>query len=134
MWQAGRWAEFCAMLLMYNNEKCFGEGGMHDTAMLLGALGRDRYGAGMEIITPYFGSSGAGQINAVLPGDGGGGVAVHSTIGQHPLLPQPSMVRARAPDVQRKGPVASARFLAAQLHEWWSRSAAVRVGRHATHS
>jgi 3,4-dihydroxyphenylacetate 2,3-dioxygenase len=41
MWQRGQWKEFCAMLPMYN-EKCFGEGGMHDTAMLLGALGWDR--------------------------------------------------------------------------------------------
>ena len=66
MWQAGRWAEFCAMLPMYN-EKCFGEGGMHDTAMLLGAMGWDRYRAGVEVITPYFGSSGTGQINAIFP-------------------------------------------------------------------
>ena len=66
LWQAGRWAEFCAMLPMYN-ERCFGEGGMHDTAMLLGALGWDRYTAGVEVITPYFGSSGTGQINAVFP-------------------------------------------------------------------
>jgi 3,4-dihydroxyphenylacetate 2,3-dioxygenase len=75
MWKAGRWAEFCAMLPMYN-EKCFGEGGMHDTAMLLGALGWDRYDAGVEIVTPYFGSSGTGQINALFPvtpaGAGGG--------------------------------------------------------------
>ncbi|MFY9512881.1 MAG: 3,4-dihydroxyphenylacetate 2,3-dioxygenase [Rubrivivax sp.] len=66
MWKLGRWAEFCAMLPMYN-EKCFGEGGMHDTAMLLGALGWDRYDAGVEIVTPYFGSSGTGQINAIFP-------------------------------------------------------------------
>jgi 3,4-dihydroxyphenylacetate 2,3-dioxygenase len=66
MWKAGRWAEFCAMLPMYN-DKCFGEGGMHDTAMLLGALGWDRYDAVVEIITPYFGSSGTGQINAIFP-------------------------------------------------------------------
>lgn len=51
---------------MYN-EKCWGEGGMHDTAMLLGALGWDRYRGKADIITPYFGSSGTGQINAVLP-------------------------------------------------------------------
>jgi 3,4-dihydroxyphenylacetate 2,3-dioxygenase len=66
MWEAGRWAEFCAMLPMYN-EKCFGEGGMHDTAMLLGALGWDRYDGRAEVVTPYFGSSGTGQINAVFP-------------------------------------------------------------------
>ena len=66
MWRAGRWAEFCAMLPMYN-EKCFGEGGMHDTAMLLGAMGWDHYRAGVEVVTPYFGSSGTGQINAIFP-------------------------------------------------------------------
>lgn len=66
MWKAGQWRDFCAMLPMYN-DKCFGEGGMHDTAMLLGALGWDRYEAGVEVITPYFGSSGTGQINAVFP-------------------------------------------------------------------
>jgi 3,4-dihydroxyphenylacetate 2,3-dioxygenase len=72
MWKAGQWQAFCAMLPMYN-EKCFGEGGMHDTAMLLGALGWDRYDAGVEIVTPYFGSSGTGQINALFPVTGAGG-------------------------------------------------------------
>jgi 3,4-dihydroxyphenylacetate 2,3-dioxygenase len=66
LWKAGRWKEFCDMLPMYS-EKCFGEGGMHDTAMLLGALGWDRYDAGVDIVTPYFGSSGTGQINALFP-------------------------------------------------------------------
>ncbi|MFL6663377.1 MAG: 3,4-dihydroxyphenylacetate 2,3-dioxygenase, partial [Rhizobacter sp.] len=58
--------EFCAMLPMYA-DTCFGEGGMHDTAMLLGALGGSAYRGRAEVITPYFGSSGTGQINAVLP-------------------------------------------------------------------
>jgi 3,4-dihydroxyphenylacetate 2,3-dioxygenase len=40
---------------------------MHDTAMLLGALGWDAYDRPAEVITPYFGSSGTGQINAVFP-------------------------------------------------------------------
>jgi 3,4-dihydroxyphenylacetate 2,3-dioxygenase len=40
---------------------------MHDTAMLLGLLGWDRYEAPAEIVTPYFGSSGTGQINAIFP-------------------------------------------------------------------
>ncbi len=40
LWEQGDWKTFCAMLPMYN-EKCFGEGGMHDTAMLLGLLGWD---------------------------------------------------------------------------------------------
>jgi 3,4-dihydroxyphenylacetate 2,3-dioxygenase len=66
LWKKGDWKTFVAMLPMYN-DKCFGEGGMHDTAMLLGALGWDRYDAGVEVITPYFGSSGTGQINAVFP-------------------------------------------------------------------
>ena len=66
LWERGDWDTFCRMLPMYN-EKCWGEGGMHDTAMLLGALGWDQYRAAAEIVTPYFGSSGTGQINAVFP-------------------------------------------------------------------
>ena len=48
-------------------EKCHGEGFMHDTAMLLGALGWEAYTGKVEIVTPYFGSSGTGQLNAVFP-------------------------------------------------------------------
>ncbi len=66
LWQRGDWPTFCAMLPMYA-EKCWGEGHMHDTAMLLGALGWDRYAGQVEVITPYFGSSGTGQINAIFP-------------------------------------------------------------------
>jgi 3,4-dihydroxyphenylacetate 2,3-dioxygenase len=66
IWKKGDWKTFIEMLPMYN-EKCWGEGGMHDTAMLLGALGWDRYDQGVEIVTPYFGSSGTGQINAIFP-------------------------------------------------------------------
>lgn len=66
MWKNGEWAEFCEMLPEYA-EKCYGEGHMHDTAMLLGALGWDKYDGKAEIITPYFPSSGTGQINAVFP-------------------------------------------------------------------
>lgn len=66
MWKKGDWKTFMDMLPMYN-EKCWGEGGMHDTAMLLGLLGSRDYDQGVEIITPYFGSSGTGQINAVFP-------------------------------------------------------------------
>ena len=66
MWRKGEWAAFMDLLPMYN-EKCWGEGGMHDTAMLLGAMGGARYDRGVEIITPYFGSSGTGQINAIFP-------------------------------------------------------------------
>jgi len=66
LWERGDWATFCEMLPLYN-EKCWGEGGMHDTAMLLGALGWDRYEGKAEVVTPYFGSSGTGQINAIFP-------------------------------------------------------------------
>jgi 3,4-dihydroxyphenylacetate 2,3-dioxygenase len=40
---------------------------MHDTAMLLGVLGWDHYQGKAEVITPYFPSSGTGQINVVFP-------------------------------------------------------------------
>ena len=66
MWQDGDWGEFVAMLPEYA-EKCHGEGFMHDTAMLLGTLGWDNYRGQVEVLTPYFGSSGTGQINAVFP-------------------------------------------------------------------
>ncbi len=66
LWEAGRWEEFCQMLPMYA-DKCHGEGFMHDTAMLLGALGWDKYQGKVEVVTPYFGSSGTGQINAIFP-------------------------------------------------------------------
>jgi 3,4-dihydroxyphenylacetate 2,3-dioxygenase len=66
LWEAGDWPTFIGMLPMYA-EKCFGEGDMHDTAMLLGALGWSGYRAPAEIVTPYFGSSGTGQVNAILP-------------------------------------------------------------------
>lgn len=66
LWKRGDWKTFLDMLPMYN-EKCWGEGGMHDTAMLLGLLGGRDYEAPVEIITPYFGSSGTGQINAIFP-------------------------------------------------------------------
>ena len=66
MWQAGEWTAFCEMLPEYAS-KGHGEGFMHDTAMLLGALGWAAYDAPAEVITPYFGASGTGQINAVFP-------------------------------------------------------------------
>ncbi|MNH41278.1 3,4-dihydroxyphenylacetate 2,3-dioxygenase [compost metagenome] len=47
--------------------KGHGEGFMHDTAMLLGALGWSDYDGKAEVVTPYFGSSGTGQINAIFP-------------------------------------------------------------------
>ena len=66
LWQAGRFKEFCAMLPTYS-QACHGEGWMHDTAMLLGALGWDSYRGKVEIVTPYFESSGTGQVNTVFP-------------------------------------------------------------------
>ncbi|MFM8769015.1 MAG: 3,4-dihydroxyphenylacetate 2,3-dioxygenase, partial [Rubrivivax sp.] len=66
MWQDGQWADFCAMLPEYAS-KGHGEGFMHDTAMLLGLLGWTAYDGHAEVITPYFGASGTGQINAVFP-------------------------------------------------------------------
>ena len=66
MWERGDWETFTAMLPEYA-AKGHGEGFMHDTAMLLGALGWDHYRARAEIVTPFFPSSGTGQINAVFP-------------------------------------------------------------------
>ena len=66
MWRAGQWKDFCEMLPEYAS-KGHGEGFMHDTAMLLGLLGWSAYDAPAEIVTPYFGASGTGQINAVFP-------------------------------------------------------------------
>ncbi len=66
LWRAGEFKTFTDMLPEYAT-LCRGEGFMHDTVMLLGALGWDRYDKPVEIITDYFGSSGTGQINAVFP-------------------------------------------------------------------
>jgi 3,4-dihydroxyphenylacetate 2,3-dioxygenase len=66
MWDRAQWQDFCAMLPEYAS-KGHGEGFMHDTAMLLGALGWSAYDAPVEVVTPYFGASGTGQINAVFP-------------------------------------------------------------------
>ena len=66
LWQAGEWQAFCEMLPEYA-VKGHGEGFMHDTAMMLGALGWSEYRGQAEVITPYFGASGTGQINVVFP-------------------------------------------------------------------
>ncbi|MDT7838399.1 3,4-dihydroxyphenylacetate 2,3-dioxygenase [Aquabacterium sp. OR-4] len=66
MWGQAQWADFCTMLPEYA-AKGHGEGFMHDTAMLLGALGWSAYDAPVEMITPYFGASGTGQLNAIFP-------------------------------------------------------------------
>ncbi len=66
MWQRGDHATFLKMLGEYA-EYCCGEGSMHDTAMLYGALGWDSYTAPCEVITEYFPSSGTGQTNVIFP-------------------------------------------------------------------
>ena len=66
MWENGEWANFCGMLPEYA-AKGHGEGFMHDTAMMMGVLGWSEYDGKAEVITPYFGASGTGQINAVFP-------------------------------------------------------------------
>jgi 3,4-dihydroxyphenylacetate 2,3-dioxygenase len=79
MWQRGDWAAFCAMLPEYA-AKGHGEGFMHDTAMLLGALGWCAYDGAAEIVTPYFGASGTGQVNAVFPVTPQDGAAVPTAV------------------------------------------------------
>ncbi len=66
LWQKGDHATFLKMLGEYA-EFCCGEGSMHDTAMLYGALGWDSYTAPCEVITEYFPSSGTGQTNVIFP-------------------------------------------------------------------
>jgi 3,4-dihydroxyphenylacetate 2,3-dioxygenase len=70
LWEKGEHQTVVDMLPMYN-EKCWGEGDMHDTAMLYGVVGgafeNFHYQEEVEVITPYFGSSGTGQINAIFP-------------------------------------------------------------------
>jgi 3,4-dihydroxyphenylacetate 2,3-dioxygenase len=66
LWRQGDFKTFCKMLPEYAR-LCEGEGGMHDTAMLLGLLGWDTYDKPVEIVTDYFPSSGTGQINAIFP-------------------------------------------------------------------
>jgi 3,4-dihydroxyphenylacetate 2,3-dioxygenase len=66
MWERGEWKDFCEMLPEYAS-KGHGEGFMHDTAMLLGVLGWSAYDGRAEVVTPYFGASGTGQLNAVFP-------------------------------------------------------------------
>lgn len=66
LWQQGETKTFLAMLPEYA-KFCCGEGGMHDTAMLFGALGWDQYQGKAEVITEYFPSSGTGQANVIFP-------------------------------------------------------------------
>jgi len=62
LWRQRRYAEFCRMLPEYS-VKCNGEGLMADTHMLFGLLGWEKYDGKAEELSPYFPSSGSGQIN-----------------------------------------------------------------------
>ncbi|MGI9379653.1 MAG: 3,4-dihydroxyphenylacetate 2,3-dioxygenase, partial [Methyloligellaceae bacterium] len=66
MWQRGDHVTFLKMLGEYATF-CCGEGSMHDTAMLYGALGWDAYTGKCEVVTEYFPSSGTGQTNVIFP-------------------------------------------------------------------
>ncbi len=66
MWKRGDHATFLKMLGDYALH-CSGEGSMHDTAMLYGALGWDAYTGECEVVTDYFPSSGTGQVNVIFP-------------------------------------------------------------------
>jgi 3,4-dihydroxyphenylacetate 2,3-dioxygenase len=66
MWQKGDWPTFIKMLGEYA-DLCSGEGSMHDTVMMLGALGWDKYTGKGEVVTQYFPSSGTGQTNVIFP-------------------------------------------------------------------
>ncbi len=79
IWKRGDWKTFCGMLPEYA-AKGHGEGFMHDTAMLMGALGWSGYDAPAEIVTPYFGASGTGQINAVFPVTPQSGAAIPAPV------------------------------------------------------
>ena len=65
LWQEGEIETFLKMLPEYA-ERCDGEGGMHDTAMLFGALGWDKYQGKGRIVSEYFPSSGTGQVNVLF--------------------------------------------------------------------
>lgn len=65
MWQNGDIETFLKMLPDYA-AKCDGEGGMHDTAMLFGALGWDKYKGKGRLVSEYFPSSGTGQVNVLF--------------------------------------------------------------------
>jgi 3,4-dihydroxyphenylacetate 2,3-dioxygenase len=61
--------------------------------MLLGALGWSEYDQKVEVLTPYFGSSGTGQINAVFP--------VSPVTGEKVPGPQASVTKSFAPGSSR---------------------------------
>lgn len=65
LWQNGEIETFLKMLPDYA-KYCDGEGDMHDTVMLFAALGWDAYKGKGEVVSPYFPSSGTGQVNVVF--------------------------------------------------------------------
>jgi 3,4-dihydroxyphenylacetate 2,3-dioxygenase len=79
MWENAEWKDFCEMLPEYA-AKGHGEGFMHDTAMLMGALGWSEYDSKAEVVTPYFGASGTGQINAIFPVTPQSGAAIPAAV------------------------------------------------------
>lgn len=66
LWEKGEIPTFLKMLPDYAHY-CTGEGTMHDTFMLFGALGWDDYQGKGEIVGEYFPSSGTGQANVIFP-------------------------------------------------------------------
>jgi 3,4-dihydroxyphenylacetate 2,3-dioxygenase len=56
---------------------------MHDTAMLMGALGWTDYDGGVDMVTPYFGASGTGQLNAIFEVTPQDGAQVPSAVASH---------------------------------------------------
>ncbi len=79
MWKNAQWKDFCEMLPEYAS-KGHGEGFMHDTAMLMGALGWSEYNGKADVVTPYFGASGTGQINAIFPVTPQSGAAIPAAV------------------------------------------------------
>ncbi len=63
--------------------KGHGEGFMHDTAMLMGALGWTGYDGGVDMVTPYFGASGTGQLNAIFEVTPQDGAQVPAPVASH---------------------------------------------------
>jgi 3,4-dihydroxyphenylacetate 2,3-dioxygenase len=82
MWAKREWKAFCEMLPEYAS-KGHGEGFMHDTAMLMGALGWTAYDGAADIVTPYFGASGTGQLNAVFEVTPQDGAQVPAPVASH---------------------------------------------------
>jgi hypothetical protein len=71
MWQRGDW-KTSARCCPSTPAKGHGEGFMHDTAMLLGALGWSAYDAPVEVVTPYFGASRHRADQRAVPGHAAG--------------------------------------------------------------